>query len=246
MTNGIRVAIIDSGLDRRDKLLAEHCVEGVAIRSDGEETVYSSCFDDQLGHGTACARALTEVTCDVQIVVVKIFHEHLKCPVRTLRQGIEWALSRDVEALNLSLGTTDLCGVSELASICKLADQRDVAIVAAEHNAMLKSYPACFPFAFKAIAAVLIDPKRYYSIGHEPNRYALPARRQIGVADDLSQRWCSGNSIAAATLSGIIAKIMKKDAAMSLPALREEVGRRAAGRVEMCDLVRPWAFPFAE
>ena len=101
MSQKISVAVVDSGANVPHPHLPG--VEaGVAFDFEGNE---SDDYVDRLGHGTAAAAAIHEKAPHVELYAVKVFDAELATTVRTLVRAIDWASSRGIRMVNLSLGT---------------------------------------------------------------------------------------------------------------------------------------------
>ena len=101
MSNAITVAVVDSGANAPHPHLSE-VAGGVAFDFEGQESMD---YVDRLGHGTAAAAAVHEKAPGAEIYVVKIFDKQLATTVPTLVKAIDWASSRGIRIVNLSLGT---------------------------------------------------------------------------------------------------------------------------------------------
>jgi subtilisin family serine protease len=152
--DGVRVAIIDSGVDRTHPQLGGRVAAGMDVfGTDGH---------DECGHGTAVAgvvaagrdgKATAGVAPDVTIVPVKVlaYDESFDACVgddAAIVQGIRWAadpLGGDADVINLSLGGP---GYSHaVAEAVAAAVDAGVVIVAASGNAgdRIANYPAGLP-----------------------------------------------------------------------------------------------------
>ena len=141
----IKVAVVDSGVSAYHPGIGK-IQGGVGIVEDQEGRItFNEDFEDALGHGTACAGIIRRKAPDVALYSVKIFHKTLSASTRVLIEGIRWCVENGVKVVNLSLGTLKKNHLPELEEICRLAQERSVILVAAEHNGGLRSYPAAFP-----------------------------------------------------------------------------------------------------
>ncbi len=96
------MAVIDSGVSLAHPQIGPVAM-GVTIRPDGST---SPDYFDRLGHGTAVSAAIQERAPGAELLVVKVFDWALTAPVKTLVSAIVWAARRQVDLINLSLGTT--------------------------------------------------------------------------------------------------------------------------------------------
>ena len=75
---GVRVAIVDSGIDTEHPDLKGKVKASVeAVAEDGKIEFHPSTSGDQAGHGTACAGIITSVAPEVDLYSVKVLGPHL-------------------------------------------------------------------------------------------------------------------------------------------------------------------------
>lgn len=140
---GVRVAVIDSGVH------AEHphvgrVDGGVYIAPNGEE---EGDFTDRIGHGTAVAAAIGEKAPDAELWAVRVFGTRLSTTASTLVQAIEWAAGRDVDLINLSLGTQEPEHRKAMeAAVGSAAERGSLVVSPAEHEGT-EWLPGCLPAA---------------------------------------------------------------------------------------------------
>lgn len=123
----IRIAVVDTGLDR-----AQQVVAGIAIRSVAEGRIaYEPDWADRLGHGTAVAKLIRAQAPDADLLAVRIFGT---APIATADQlvgAIRWAISHGAQLINLSLGTGEARHAARLETACRLAIANGALVVAA-------------------------------------------------------------------------------------------------------------------
>ena len=100
---GVRIAVVDSGIHAAHPHVGG-IAGGVAFAPGGRA---ADDFIDRLGHGTAVAAATREKAPGAEIFAVRVFHDALATGVSQLVRAIDWAASRGIELVNLSLGTAN-------------------------------------------------------------------------------------------------------------------------------------------
>jgi subtilisin family serine protease len=123
----VRVAIIDSGVHRTHPHV-RNVAGGVGIDSSG---VLHEDFVDRLGHGTAVAAVIREKAPEADLWAVKVFDRDLTTSASSLARAIDWALSREVHLINLSLGTANAAHAPLLRDAVARARRMGAWIVAA-------------------------------------------------------------------------------------------------------------------
>jgi subtilisin len=211
---GVRVCIIDSGIDashpavgRVDGAVAVHAEDGaLSVVDDGDGDVY--------GHGTACAGIVRRLAPDCEIHSVRVLGGELTGSGEVFIHGLRWAIEQGFEVINLSVSTTKSRFAAALRELTDLAYFRGSVIVASAHNLPVQS----FPWRFSAVVSVGshsgTDPLEYYANPHPPVEFAAP-----GV--DLELAWsngatirASGNSFATPHIAGIAALVLSKHPGM--------------------------------
>lgn len=114
----VRVGIADSGVNPQHRQIGT-VVRGIGIRlgSDGAIQVDDDWLD-RLGHGTAVAATIHGHAPDAELYPIRIFRRRLEARAGALSYAIEWALSHELDVLNLSLGCTQRERESELERAC--------------------------------------------------------------------------------------------------------------------------------
>ena len=107
---GVRVAVIDSGVDAHHPRLGG-CVDidgGVAVRvaADGAVALVPGAHADAFGHGTACAGIVHELAPEASVTSVQVLGPTLTGRAAAFLAGLEWAVEQRFDVVNLSLGTT--------------------------------------------------------------------------------------------------------------------------------------------
>jgi subtilisin family serine protease len=132
--NGVRVAILDTGidLDHPDLRVAGN-VSFVAGAATG---------DDDNGHGTLVAGIIAArdneigaigIAPEVELYAVKVLDSHGKGTPRAIEKGINWAIENGMQVINMSFGTTESLPES-LRKALKKAYKAGIVIVAAAGN----------------------------------------------------------------------------------------------------------------
>ena len=203
---GVKVAMIDSGIDRSHRLL-QHVDKGIcfAVSSDGVHT--SQDYRDTSGHGTAVASIIHKKAPDAELYAVKIFDNALVVDQKILMESICWAMDQNVDIINLSLGTTDAQIKQRLFDVCQRATEKGIAIVAAEHNAGQESYPAYFSNVIGVKAGAIKGRYNYLFRAGEPIECIAPGTAQRVLWAEGREHIVEGSSFAAPHIAGILALI---------------------------------------
>jgi subtilisin family serine protease len=104
---GVRVAIIDSGVERDHPAVGGRLVESVAAELVGDEwTVVPAQPMDVVGHGTACAGIIHALAPEAEIVSVRVLGPDNRGNGAAFAAGIWWAITESgASVANLSLSS---------------------------------------------------------------------------------------------------------------------------------------------
>lgn len=142
---GVRVAIVDSGIDTNHPDLKGKVRESVeAITEDGKIVFKSSTTGDQAGHGTACAGIISSVAPDAELYSVKVLGPSASGSGDMFLVGLDYAIKQKFHVINLSLGTTKRDYFGPLHDLLDRAYHAGCIVVAAANNLPYPSYPSIF------------------------------------------------------------------------------------------------------
>ncbi|MBV9209503.1 MAG: S8 family serine peptidase, partial [Acidobacteria bacterium] len=127
---GVRVAVIDSGIDTAHPVLKDKVKSSVEVfQQDGKYEFRPSTAGDEVGHGTACAGIIARVAPDAELHSIKIMrgygmHEpYVAC--------LDYAVKQKMQVINLSVGVTAKVTYKPLHDILHRAYRYGCLIVAA-------------------------------------------------------------------------------------------------------------------
>jgi len=216
---GVRVAVVDTGVDTTHPDLRDRIVKSVSFVQGGEQTV------NEDSHGTAVAGVIAAVADnhigifgvapEAQIVAAKAcWHrrpEEIRavCSSWTLAKAVDFAIAGDVRVLNLSLG-----GPADalLQRLIERAGERGITVVAA---VMDQGGPAPgFPASLDSVIAVVASDQD--GAVHAPpfartGVLAAPGVDVLSTAPHGSFDFRTGSSLAAAHVSGVVALLLERD-----------------------------------
>ena len=200
----ISVAVVDSGANVPHPHLPG-VAGGVAIDFEGKE---SADFVDRLGHGTAAAAAIHEKAPDAELYAVRVFDRELATTVPTLVRAIDWASSRGISLVNLSLGTPNEFREPELAPAVERAIMAGTIIVSAHAHDDLLWYPGSMP----GVVGVLLDPDHERETASTDEVQGCVVLRASGFPRPVPgvppERNLNGISFAVANATGVLASVL--------------------------------------
>ena len=212
--SGVRVAIVDSGVDA-DHPALEGCVdveEGVALRlgPDGEVEEVRGAHRDAFGHGTACAGIVHDLAPGARVTSVKVLGEGLAGKAAVFLRGLAWCVEQGFDVINLSLGTTREDWALPFHEVCDRAYFAGSLVVTAANNVQRPSWPSLLSSVVSVACNTTEDPERFHFNPDPPTEF-LARGVDVDVAWRGGQRITgTGNSYAAPHIAGMAARILSK------------------------------------
>jgi subtilisin family serine protease len=212
---GVRVAVVDSGVEH-DHPALEECVRGgivVEYDEEAENNVRIEPDDkpcDFAGHGTACAGIIHSLAPEAEIYSVRVLGKDMHGRAIQFAAGLDWATEHGMQVVNLSLSTSK---EEYFGLFHDLADQayfKNVNLVSAVNNIPAPSYPSLYSSVISVAAHAGHDPFTYYYNPSPPVEFGAPGI-DVEVAWNNKQYVVStGNSFAAPHIAGIVTLIRSK------------------------------------
>ena len=212
---GVRVAVLDSGLDLYSEIEPAGVVDLVETENANG--------DDMTGHGTAVAGILA-APCDgsgivgiadaADVYIVRVLDAHNEAPLSRILRALDWCIEQDMDVVNMSFGTTQYSAL--LHNQIRRAADAGVLLVASAGNGETTEYPARFADVL-SVSSVTRDMEPAQAAAAElaaPGECVYSASLLGGYAV------CSGSSMASPHAAGAAAVLLSKDPDASPDMLR--------------------------
>ncbi len=214
---GIKVAIIDSGVDASHPAVAGPINGYVTVIADAEGTITYDLapHQDDFGHGTACAGIIRSMAPECEIYSIKVLGAALRGRGNVFIAGLRWAIENGMDVCNLSLGTTKRDFFDVLHELVDQAYFRKTILVAAANNMPAPLFPSVYASVISVGSHDVQDPYCYYYNPEPPIEFgALGMNVRVAWLD---HGWVTstGNSYATPHMAGIIARILSKNPALT-------------------------------
>jgi subtilisin len=208
--SGVRVCILDSGIERDHPLVGAVEQSVVVIpAAEGFEVVEDD-EGDACGHGTACAGIVRRLAPECSLSSVRILGAGYTGSGDVLLAGLAWAIEQGYDVINMSISTTKSKFASLLHELADSAYFGRTTLVASAHNMPVESYPWRFSSVISVGSHEEPDPYLVYANPTPPVEFF--AR---GV--DIDVAWpgggtlrCTGNSFATPHVTGLCALTLAK------------------------------------
>lgn len=223
---GVRVAVIDSGVDRTGPELNEpgRVLNGCDWVTSPTNVCQGTGVTDENGHGTHVAGIIaakkdglgvTGVSPDAEILPLRVLNADGAGWLSDIAAAIDYAVANDSKVINLSLGGTSDFALIRVA--IENAISRGVVVVAAAGNSGLGAAPS-YPAAYQGVIAVAAttESSRIATYSNEGNYIDVAA-----PGSDILSSWpfgsgyarLSGTSMASPQVAGLVALLLDQDVA---------------------------------
>ena len=197
--SGIRIGVVDSGIDRAHPDLSGRLADNrdfVNQRGTDRAEAHGTAMAGVIAAAAANATGIVGVAPGAELVGLRACWQNADTPGRcssfSLARSLNFAIINGIEVLNLSLGGPPDPLLEELV---RDAIAKGIVVVAAWGKAEAPSFPASVP---GVIAAG----------GPRTSGVPAPAIDVISTAPDSSYSYVSGSSVAAAHVSGVVALLL--------------------------------------
>ncbi len=231
---GVRVGIIDSGLENAHPRLRGRVVENVTVEmtDDGPRVVPDNPID-MFGHGTACGDIILSLAPDVELVSIRVLGADLRGKGTAFAAGLEWAIEHDIQVCNLSLSSKSESLYPVFHDLADRAYFQSMALISAANTVPAPSYPSLFSSVFSVAAHAEPDPWRIYYNPAPPVEFGAWGVDVPIAWKDGGSTVATGNSFAAPHVAGLVALILSKHPGLSpfevkaiLASVADNPGRR--------------------
>lgn len=211
---GIRVAVIDSGVDADHPQLAGAVdVDGAvdfSVGDDGDVVRTDGPHGDVFGHGTACAGIIHALAPEARITSVRVLGPGLRGKAAAFYAGLTWAVENRFDVINLSLGAGKRDWALPFHEVCDQAYFNNCFIVTAANNIKRVSFPSLYAAVTSVACNTATDPLRFHFNPEPPTDF-------LARGIDVEVPWTNGgttvttgNSFAAPHIAGFAALIKSK------------------------------------
>ena len=209
---GIRVCVVDSGIDGQHPLVGPVERAWQVVTDDSRTPRVAECEpQDTAGHGTACAGIIRSVAPAVSLSSIKVLTDGKSGSAPALIAGLAHAISEGFDVINMSLSTGRPEFRGRLAELCDHAYFRRCVLVVAAHNLPVESFPWNFASVISVASHAEANPLRYYYNATPPVEFCARGVRVPVATPGGGLSHNTGNSFAAPHIAGIAARVLGKN-----------------------------------
>lgn len=209
---GVRVAIIDSGVDADHPAVVGRLVGRYRVDLAGDEArvVEDAEASDLVGHGTACAGIVAAIAPAAELISIRVLNAENRGKGRAVAAAVEWAVEQRLPVVNLSLSSR---AESMYAAFHEVADRAYFAntlLVCAANNIPGPSYPSLFAAVVSVAAHDLPDPDVWFYNPSPPVEFGAYGLDVEVAWRDGGRIRATGNSFAAPHIAGLAARLRSR------------------------------------
>ncbi|GAA2238150.1 MULTISPECIES: S8 family peptidase [Kitasatospora] len=205
---GVRVCVVDSGVERDHPLVGPLAASWVVAKDEQGVRVERTTTGDTCGHGTACAGIIRRTAPDCELTSVRVLGERFSGSGDVLLAGLRWAVGQGFDVINLSLSTTRTRFAEELHALADEAFFNRTVIVASAHNTPVESFPWRFASVISVGSHQEDDPDLHLYNPAPPVEFFAPGQNvEVPWLGGASIR-TTGNSFATPYIAGLCARIL--------------------------------------
>jgi subtilisin family serine protease len=210
---GVRVAIVDSGVDGSHPAIGGRLTRSLRVELDGDDVRVvedDEARADLVGHGTACAGIVVGIAPAVELTSIRVLGPDNRGKGRALAAAVGWAVDAGIEVVNLSLSSRSEALFADIHELADRAYFANTLLVSAVNNLPGASYPSLFASVVSVAAHDVPDPAVWYYNPAPPVEFGA-----YGVDVDVAWRdrgriRATGNSFAAPHLAGQAARLRSR------------------------------------
>jgi subtilisin family serine protease len=210
---GVRVAIIDTGINPNHRDLAGKVDGGYNAENDCERP---ECYADDNGHGTHVAgtvaakkdgKGVVGVAPDARLYAIKVLDADGSGSLSGVIKGIIWAANNGIQVANMSLGSPMPSDTMQRA--LRYAKARGVIVVAAAGNSGGSvGYPGAYPEVVGVAASDWEDNIAKFSSRGDEVDFIAPGVAVVSTSMEGDYASFSGTSMACPHVAGLTAMIV--------------------------------------
>ncbi len=209
---GIKVGVVDSGIDNAHPAIDGHVQGYVAFREGATGTIETNeaRHDDDFGHGTACADIIRRLAPECELYSIKVLGAGLTGKGSIFAAGLRWAIEHGMDVVNLSLGSTKREFFALFHELVDDAYFRKTVLVTAANNMPVLSFPSLYAAVTSVACHEGLDPYEFYYNPEPPVEFWAPGINVTVAWLGGESLTVTGNSFSAPHISGLVAKILGK------------------------------------
>lgn len=154
------IILLDTGIDKM--AFKNSIIGGKHFYAEGDSIYCDDNFQDDNGHGSACAYVIKSVFPSAQFYVIKTLDKKAKTIYPVLEVALEYCLTLNYKIINLSLAMLDEDIYGGFDKLCDRLQKEGKILLSSVYNGYHKSYPASYPSVIGVRGSRFISPDNYW------------------------------------------------------------------------------------
>ncbi|QOY35030.1 S8 family peptidase [Anaerobacillus isosaccharinicus] len=235
---GMKVAILDTGIDRNHEDLSANVQGGFSVFTDSAN---SDPYYDGSGHGTHVAGTVAAVNNNLGVIgvayhtdlyAVKVLNNSGSGSYEGIAKGIEWSIQNGMDIINMSLGGSSSSSILE--QFCDLAYNEGVLLVAAAGNSGTRpgrgdnvGYPAKYDSVIAVAATDQNDNRGTFSSTGPAVEISAPGVSILSTTPNNNYASYNGTSMASPHVAAVAALVWEAKPNLTNVELRQLLNQTA-------------------
>jgi subtilisin family serine protease len=205
---GVRLAIVDSGVEGGHPAIGDALVRSVRVELDGDDArIVDDDPVDAVGHATACAGIVHALAPAAELLSVRVLGADNRGKGLAFAAGIGWAIEHGASIVNLSLSSRSEAMFATLHELVDRAYFANTLLVCAANNLAVASYPSLFASVVSVAAHDVRDPDVWFYNPRPPVEFGAYGLDVDVAWKDGARIVATGNSFAAPHIAAFAARI---------------------------------------
>lgn len=210
---GVRIALLDSGVDSTHSELKDKVTSAVAVIATHQSVSVEQLppgDNDRSGHGTGAAGIIAKIAPRAELADIRVLNSLDAGSFAATAEGLRCAIKSRVKIINMALGVRNEKYVLPLLKLLHEASHHNIIVVAAADNRGGLIYPAALPYVLTVNLGPGSNFKEIYKNGTGLVEFGGCGAgvRTCGKGNSYVRQ--TGNSFAAAHISGLTALLLEK------------------------------------
>lgn len=235
---GLKVAILDTGIDKNHEDLALNVKGGFSVFTDSANL---DPFYDGSGHGTHVAGTVAAVDNNLGVIgvarhadlyAVKVLNNSGSGSYEGIAKGIEWSIQNGMDIINMSLGGSSSSAILE--QFCNLAYEEGILLVAAAGNSGTRAgrndtvgYPAKYASVMAVAATDQNDKRASFSSTGPAVEISAPGVGILSTTPNNNYASYNGTSMASPHVAAVAALVWQAKPDLTNVELRQLLNETA-------------------
>ncbi len=206
---GVRIAVIDSGVDGNHPAIAGRVRVQYDVVSDGYGVrCIPGALVDSIGHGTATTGIVARMAPAAEIESIRVIGANAHGTADQLLAGLSFALEQRFDVINMSLGTTDDRAWRRISALADRAFYEGRIIVAAANNFGIAALPAQLSSVLGVDMAAFSNPETLHYRWNTPIELEALGIYVEAPAMGGGTQLFTGTSFACPHVTGLVARLV--------------------------------------